>query len=156
MNYFVDFDGVILDSQDRFLIDMKDNIDFNDWMEYLNSINWYKFIRECEEIDDSIFALNELQELKKLKAIITSIHSFNEGREKVKFLREKKIYVPVLYVLPRQFKSEVYMPNKDDILIDDKLRNCHDWEKAGGNAILFDSHLEKEEKNKIKSLKQLL
>ena len=156
MNYFVDFDGVILDSQDRFQLAMKDNIDFNDWMDYLNSINWYKFIRECEEIDGSISALNQLQELNRLKAIITSIHSFMEGREKVAFLREKKIYVPVLYVLPRQKKSEVYLPSKDDILIDDKLRNCQDWEKIGGKAILFDSHLHKEEKNKIKSLKQLI
>ena len=156
MNYFIDFDGVILDSQDRFLIDMKDNIDFNDWMDYLNSLDWYKFLRQCDEIDDSIDVLRKLQELKQLKAIITSIHSFEEGTEKMDFLREKEIYVPVLYVPPKRKKCEVYIPNKDDILIDDKVRNCLDWENAGGSSILFDSHLDTTEKHKIKTLKDLL
>ena len=31
--YLIDFDGVILDSQDRFQEVMKDNINFFDWME---------------------------------------------------------------------------------------------------------------------------
>ena len=156
MNYFIDFDGVILDSQDRFLIDMKDNIDFNDWFDYLNSLDWYKFLRECNEIDDSINTLKKLQELKQLKAIITSIHSLNEMKEKGLYIREKEIYVPILYVPPKTKKCEIYIPNKDDILIDDKIRNCNDWEIAGGSSILFDSHLEQPEKNKIKTLKDLL
>ena len=156
MNYFVDFDGVILDSQDRFLLDMKDNIDFNDWFDYLNSLDWYKFLRECNEIDDSINALKSLQELRLLKAIITSIHSTDEMSQKLLFLREKEIEVPIIYVPPKKKKCEVYIPNRDDILIDDKLKNCIDWEKAGGCSILFDSHLEKPEKHKIKTLKDLL
>lgn len=156
MRYFIDFDGVILDSQDRFESDMKGNIDFDDWMDYLNSINWYKFLRECDQIDDSIYALKKLQELKQLKAIITSIHSLEEGTEKMDFLREKEIYVPILYVPPKRKKTEVYFPNRDDILVDDKVRNCRDWENAGGTSILFDSHLEVSEKQKIKTLKELL
>ncbi len=155
-NYLVDFDGVILDSQDRFQADMKDNVDFNDWMEYLNSLNWYNFIRECSEIDESLSVLEQLQRLKKLRAIITSIHSFQEGKEKELFLREKNIIVPIIYVLPRQKKSEVYIPTIYDTLVDDKQKNCDEWILAGGSAILFDSHLEKPEKDKIKSLKQLL
>ena len=85
-----------------------------------------------------------------------SVHSFEEGTEKMDFLREKEIYVPVLYVPPKRKKCEVYIPNKDDILIDDKVRNCLDWENAGGSSILFDSHLEISEKQKIKTLKDLL
>jgi len=155
-NYFVDFDGVILDSQDRFLMDMKDNVDFNDWMEYLNSIDWYNFIRECTEIDDSLSALEQLQKLKKLRAIITSIHSMEEGNQKMLFLRENNIEVPIIYVLPTQKKNEIYIPKITDVLIDDKQKNCEDWIKSGGSAILFDSHADGTEKNKIKSLKQLL
>lgn len=156
MNYFIDFDGVILDSQDHFLIDMKDNIDFDDWFDYLNSLDWHKFLRQCNEIDDSIDVLRKLQELKQLRAIITSIHSLNEMKEKLIYLREKELYVPVLYVPPKTRKCDIYLPNKEDILIDDKLRNCIDWENAGGSSILFDSHLEIPEKNKIKTLKDLL
>lgn len=156
MNYFIDFDGVILDSQDHFLIDMKDNIDFDDWFDYLNSLDWHKFLRQCNEIDDSIDVLRKLQELKQLRAIITSIHSLNEMKEKLIYLREKELYVPVLYVPPKTKKCDVYLPKKDDILVDDKVRNCIDWENAGGTSILFDSHLEIPEKHKIKTLKDLL
>ena len=155
-NYFIDFDGVILDSQDHFQNDMKDNINLNDWMEYLNSINWNTFIRECREIDESLTVLEKLQQLNKLKAIITTIHSFDEGREKTLFIRENKILVPVLYVLPGQKKCDIYLPNINDYLIDDKEKNCEDWILAGGNALLFDTHSEKTNKKKIKTLKQLL
>lgn len=155
-NYLIDFDGVIIDSQDRFLLDMKDNIDQDDWTKYLNSINWYKFIRECQEIDESLTVLQKLQKLKKLRAIITTIHGFQEGREKEIFLRENNIIVPIFYVLPDQKKSNIYIPSINDTLVDDKQRNCQDWKDAGGSAILFDSHLETPEKDKIKSLKQLL
>ena len=155
-NYFIDFDGVILDSQDRFLMDMKDNVDFNDWMEYLNSIDWYNFIRECTEIDESLSVLEQLQKLKRLRAIITTIHSMEEGNQKMIFLREKNILVPILYVLPTQKKSEIYIPSITDVLVDDKQKNCNDWIDAGGSAILFDSHAKGNEKSKIKTLKQLL
>ena len=156
MNYLIDFDGVILNSQDRFLIDMKDNTDFDDWMDYLNSLDWYSFLRECDEIDDSISVLKKLQDLRKLKAIITSIHGSNEMKEKLIYVRENEIYVPVLFVPPKTKKCDIYLPSKYDCLVDDKIRNCIDWENAGGRSILFDSHLEKPEKNKIKTLKQLL
>ncbi len=154
--YLVDFDGVILDSQDRFLIDMKDNINPDDWMIYLNSLNWYNFIRECSQIDESLSVLEQLQRLKKLKAIITSIHSLEEQKEKTLFLRENKIIVPIISVGSGLKKSDVYIPNIYDTLVDDKKENCEEWILAGGSAILFDSHAKNNEKDKIKSLKQLL
>lgn len=154
--YFIDFDGVILDSQDRFVSSMKNVKDLNKWVEYLSSIAWNSFLRECNEIDDSITVLKELQKQQKLKAIITSIHSFTEGKEKQIYLREKNIMVPIIYVLPEQKKSSVYIPNKNQVLVDDKIKNCIDWELSGGKALLFDSHETSKRKEKIKSLKQLL
>ena len=154
--YFIDFDGVILDSQDRFVSSIKNVKDLNKWVEYLSSIAWNSFLRECNEIDDSITVLKELQKQQKLKAIITSIHSFTEGKEKQIYLREKNIMVPIIYVLPEQKKSSVYIPNKNQVLVDDKIKNCIDWELSGGKALLFDSHETSKRKEKIKSLKQLL
>ena len=154
--YFIDFDGVILDSQDRFASIMKNVEDLNEWMDYLCSIKWYSFLRECNEIDDSISVLKELQKMQKLQAIITSIHSFSEGKEKQIYLRERKIIVPIIYVLPEQKKSSVYIPNQFEILVDDKPKNCNDWILAGGQALLFDYHETDNEKGKIKTLKQLL
>lgn len=154
--YLVDFDGVILNSQDKFLEVMGDNINPDDWLKYLRSINWYMFLRECDEIDESISSLIKLQELKKLKGIITAIHSFSEGEEKSIYLRERDIIVPIYYVLPHQKKSEVFIPHRHQTLIDDKVRNCLDWEKDGGSYLLLDTKLSHKEKGKIKSLKELL
>lgn len=154
--YLIDFDGVILNSQDKFLEVMGDNIDPNDWLKYLHSINWYLFLRECEEIDESISTLNKLQKLKKIKGIITKIHSISEGEEKSIYLRERDIIVPIFYVLPHQKKSEVFIPQKKHILIDDSKSNCKDWTNDGGTSLLFDAKLTHKEKGKIKSLKDLL
>ncbi len=154
--YLVDFDGVILNSQEKFLEVMGNNIDPNDWLKYLRSINWYLFLRECEEIDESISTLNKLQELKKLRGIITAIHSFSEGEEKAIYLRERDIVVPIYYVLPKQKKSEVFIPKHHHVLVDDRVINCLEWEKDGGSSLLLDTNLSNKEKGKIKSLKDLL
>ncbi len=154
--YLIDFDGVILDSQERFKKDMKDNKNLYDWIEYLSSIEWHKFLRECNEIDQSLTTLKKLQQLKKIKAILTRIHSFQEGKEKCIFLREKNIEVPVIYVLPEQKKSEVIIPKKNLILVDDDRKNCIDWEKDGGTSLLFQPNSTEQSKKMIKSLKQLL
>ena len=156
MKYLIDFDGVILDSQERFKRVMKDNKDLYDWMDYLSSIEWYNFLRECYEIDDSLESIKKLQSLKRLKGIITRIHSFEEGKEKLLFLRENGIFVPIFYSLPEQKKSTVYIPNNEVILIDDDVNNCKDWERNGGQALLFKPNFEGNSKRIIKSLKDVL
>lgn len=154
--YLIDFDGVILDSQDRFKSVMKDNDNLYDWIEYLASIEWYSFLRDCNEIDESITSLKELQYQNRLEGIITAIHSFKEGEQKLIYLREKEIEVPVIYTLPNQRKSEVYIPKPYIILVDDKIKNYRNWIEDGGNALLFDPRLENDEKGKIRTLKKLL
>ena len=154
--YLVDFDGVILDSQDRFLEVMKDKKDLYEWMDYLSSIEWFKFLRVCEEIDESLSILEKLQKLRKLKAVITKIHSFEEGKEKLLYLREKGIEVPIIYTLPEQKKSDVVIPNSNLVLVDDSRTNYTDWINAGGDALLFDPKNKSANYKKIKSLKQLL
>ncbi len=154
--YLIDFDGVILDSQERYKRDMKDNRDLYAWIDYLSSIEWYRFLRECNQIDESLSVLNELQRLKRLKAIITRIHAFEEGKEKLVYLREKGIKVPVLYVLPEQKKSEVLIPERNMVLVDDDYKNCIDWELAGGRSLLFRPDNALHDLKTIKSLKQLL
>ena len=154
--YLVDFDGVILDSQERFNAVLDSGADAYEWMDYLASIEWHKFLRECNEIDDSISTLQLLQKLRRLRAIVTQIHGFEEGKEKLIYLRERKIDVPVIYVLPEQKKSSVIIPKKGLVLVDDKARNCAQWTADWGKALQFDPKSSGEEKGKIKSLKQLL
>ena len=154
--YLIDFDGVVLDSQSKFDEVMRDNTNFHDWNKYLNSINWHKFYESCNEIDDSFSSLYKLQINNKLKDILTAIHSFEEGHEKTLILRKNKISVPIIFVLPNQEKSIIYPPCKEDVLIDDKEKNCLNFEKAGGKALLFKPNGLSSSKKTVKSLKELL
>ena len=117
-----DFDGVYIDSQRRFLEVMQNETSLVLWMEYLNSINWREFLRECDEMEHATDTFLKLQELKIFKGFITKIHSFEEGREKALFIREKGLDVPIYYVLPMQSKSRVYIPNRKIILLEE-LKN---------------------------------
>ena len=126
------------------------------WMEYLNSIDWKVFLRECDEIENATETFLELQELKILKGFITRIHSFEEGIEKSVFIREKGLKVPIFYVLPEQPKSNVYLPNSHTILLEDQIGNALDWEQKGGKSILFNPNSELENKRLIKKINHLL
>ncbi len=151
-----DFDGVLLDSQKRFLEEMKDEKALDKWMDFLGGINWKEFLRECEFMPDALDTFHELQDLKILKGFITRIHSFNEGKEKGIFLREKGLYVPLYYVLPEQPKCSVYIPNRKVILLDDDEKNCDEWLQNGGKSILYGKEPKTCGKKYVKNLSDLL
>ena len=102
---------------------MKEEKSLDLWMEYLNSIDWKNFLRECREIPNATSTFLELQKLQILKGFITKIHSFEEGVEKACFIRSKGLFVPIYYVLPRQEKSKVFIPNEHTILLEDNYKN---------------------------------
>ena len=126
------------------------------WKEYLNSINWKEFLRQCDEIPYAIETFLELQKLKILKGFIIRIHSFEEGREKLKLLREKGIVVPIYYVGPDDNKSSIYIPNKKTILLDDQRANIIDWKNNGGRTIIYDPVASEENDEIIKEMDHLL
>ncbi len=151
-----DFDGVFLDSQERHNQVMRGETALDPWMEYLNSIDWKTFLRNCNEIPGATETFLELQKLGILKGFITRIHSYEEGKEKGIILREAGILVPIHYVLPEQPKSIVYMPNRQTIILDDDPANCMDWERKGGKSIQYDSTLMCSTKKKVKEISDLL
>ena len=151
-----DFDGVYLKSQEQFERHMKGEKSPEKWLEYLISIKWRDFLRECEEMPKATETFLELQELNILKGFITRIHSFEEGIEKSIFIREKGLLVPLYYVLPEQPKSLVYLPNQKTVLLEDKEENASDWEKNRGRAIVLNPNAEEENKKLIKRLDSLL
>lgn len=151
-----DFDGVFLDSQSIYNEVMQGETELDPWMEYLNSINWYVFLRQCKEIPGATETFLELQKLNILKGFITRIHSFEEGKEKSIILREVGLYVPVYYVLPEQPKSMVFMPNNHTYLLEDDPRNAVDWEQNGGKSILYNPNIPNSNEKMVKKLSHLL
>lgn len=151
-----DFDGVFLNSQVIYNEAMKGKTSLVAWTRYLNSIDWYTFLHECDEIPEARETFIELQKLKILRGFITRIHSFYEGMEKARILREVGIEVPLYYVLPGQPKSEVYIPNSHTIILEDDVRNTSDWVKHGGKAILYNPEIKRSNDKEIKKISYLL
>ena len=80
-NFFIDFDGVILDTQ-YFITKHKKDFPNLSWSEYLKIINWHELINEAKEINDSISILKSLNNKNNI-FILTKIHTLDEGKEKV-------------------------------------------------------------------------
>lgn len=162
---YIDFDGVILDSEQR-MLDRKfacgfiDHYDANQYDQYFDYTNlhpeeWDYIIRDAKSINDSVEIIRELQNLRRL-AILTKIHTFYEMRVKVDDLRNhRKINVPIIFVPPGVKKHEVILPN-GQILIDDSKKNVVSWIENGGNGFIFDASIDSDQESKVKSLEFLL
>ena len=151
-----DFDGVFLDSQSKFEEVMKDETDSDEWLKYLRSINWKKFIRDCELMPYALETFLELQNRNILRAFLIKIHSTEEGESKRELLRELGIIVPIIYVLPPQNKSQIVLPKPKIVLLEDKEENATDWEMNGGRAIIYNPESKEENKRLVKRLDSLL
>lgn len=166
-NYiFIDFDGVILDSEERMLErkfdlgfrDHKNKDEFDKYFEYTNSHleEWDYIIRDAKSINNSVEIIRELERIKKRIAILTKIHSFYEMKVKIEDLREnRKIHCPVFFVPPGIKKYQVVTPN-GQLLIDDSKKNIYGWIENGGTGFIFDKTIEKNSDEKVKSLEFLL
>ena len=163
---FIDFDGVILDSEERMLErkynlglqDHKNKSEFDKYFEYTNlhPEEWNYIIKEARSINNSVEIIKELENLKRKIAILTKIHTLQEMRVKIEVLRENlKIFCPVIFVPPGVKKHQVIVPN-NQLLIDDSKRNIKRWIENGGRGLIFDSTLECNTDEKVKSLDFLI
>lgn len=163
---YIDFDGVILDSEERMLErkynvgfhNHKDEKEFDEYFSYTDIYpkEWDYIIREANSINNSVEIIQELEFLKKKIAILTKIHTLNEMRVKVEDLRNhRKIYCPIIFVPPAVKKHNVVMPN-GQLLIDDSKKNIKLWNENGGQGLIFDKNISYDTNEKVKSLEFLL
>ncbi len=163
---FIDFDGVILDSEQR-MLDIKDSMglhdhkcesEFDQFFEYTNSHPeiWEDIICNAKEINDSVGIIQELERQKRKIAILTKIHTLYEMKVKVEELRNnRKIQSPVIFVPPGVKKHQVVIPNLQ-MLIDDSKKNVRYWIANGGQGRIFDPSIEQDTDERVKSLAFLL
>lgn len=163
---FIDFDGVVLDSEERMLerkyniglCNHKDKSQFEQYFEYTNSHpeEWNYIINEANQINNSVEIIKELESLNKKIAILTKIHTLYEMKIKVEDIREnRKINCPIIFVPEGSKKHHVIIPN-GQILIDDSSKNINGWIDNGGVGYIFDSSLQYDTKEKVRSLEFLL
>lgn len=163
---FIDFDGVILDTETRLFerkhkagfLDHDSEDEFYKYFEYTlaHPEEWDYIIREADSLNNSVEIIKELEKLKEKIVILTKIHTFYEMKVKIDDLRNHRhIESPVCFVPPGVEKHEVVIPRKQ-ILIDDHFDNIERWVDNGGIGYLFDRDLLKNEKHKVKSLEFLI
>lgn len=153
---FIDFDGVIFDTEQRVVErkTLKPDISWNDFFEELD---WFELLDESKIINNAIDYILEGQEKNKQLAILTKIHTLIEMEAKTKALRSRKVEVPILFVPPHVKKSQIYLPNNGEILIDDSIKNLIDWEQKGGKSIYFSKQLDTSSQYEtIKTLNRIL
>ncbi len=163
---FIDFDGVILDSEKRMLerkynlglCDHENESEFDTYFEYTNlhPEEWKYIIKEAKSINNSVEIIKELEILKKKIAILTKIHTLQEMRVKTEVLRENmKILCPIIFVPPGIKKHQIIIPN-NQLLIDDSKNNIKWWIENGGRGLIFDSTIKSDTKEKVRSLEFLI
>lgn len=163
---FIDFDGVILNSEERMLdrkYDLgyknhKDENEFDDYFKYTEEHNceWDYIIRGAKSINNSVEILRELESKNDNIAILTKIHTLYEMKVKVEDLRfHRHINLPIIFVPSGIKKHQVIIPNKQ-LLIDDSERNIIKWVENGGTGLVFDKNINEDMGDKVKSLEFLL
>lgn len=163
---YIDFDGVILDSEERMLErkynagfhNHNDENEFDKYFEYTNSHpeEWDCIIKKASPINDSVEIIKELESMKKRIAILTKIHTLYEMKVKIEDLRNnRKISCPVLFVPPGVKKYNVVVPN-GQLLIDDSQKNIKLWISNGGEGFIFDRTITENTNGKVRSLEFLL
>ncbi len=154
---FIDFDGVLYDTEMRIQIKKNASKDTN-WTEFFEKLNWFELLEESKEINNAIDYLLEAQSKKEKEiSILTKVHTLLEMEAKVKKLRENSVELPILFVPPHIKKSQIYIPNNNTILIDDSIKNLMDWKQKGGKGIYFNEDCEKSvEFETVNTLKRIL
>lgn len=140
---YVDFDGVILDTEDILFYNWRLNKDrFNlteqDKINYIINSNWRQIINESKELNDALYILKN-SNINSF-TILTKVHSMeNEGNEKIRFLRENGVKQNIILV-PYLFKKTDIVSAKNNILIDDSVSNLIDFEYNGGYPMFFNKN----------------
>lgn len=133
---YVDFDGVIFDSE-TLLFEGYHKLEVRNEkikLEYIQNIDWSNILDNSEIIND---AIDILKRAKSDIAILTKIHSMeNEGTAKIRKLRNLGV-TSSIYLAPYTLKKTDIVNPKDNILIDDTIHNLDDWSLKGGIPIFF-------------------
>lgn len=138
---YIDFDGVILDTEDLLFEEWRKMpnhhlLSEEEKIKYIQNSNWKEILNNSAIINDSVYYLKQMDPTKSF--ILTKIHSLsNEGKSKVDWIRKNGIKQTVI-VVPYRLKKTDIVDAYNNILIDDCLRNLDDWTNNNGEAIFFD------------------
>ena len=140
--YFIDFDGVILKTNDLVVNIVLEKINEDGLNEIFEELNWEELYNKAEVINNSISSLKMARNQLKI-VIITKIKHLNEAISKIKFLKDNELNFPIMFVPIHSKKTDIIRPKANYILIDDDQENIEDWARYGAKAIKFNSKIDK-------------
>lgn len=130
MKVYVDFDGVLLDTDS--VIDKE--FDGNgERREFVKNYDWFKLMRDDLIINN---ALDYINNSKYEVSLLSKISSMCEGQAKIKYLRNKGVNIDINLVPTLINKCDV-VSAYGNVLIDDKIVNLNSWSNSGGISIYF-------------------
>lgn len=135
---YIDLDGVILDTENLIfnkLLFNCNNLTEDFIFPYVVNINWAYILKNSKEINDAINILKELDPTDS--AILTKVHSDQEADAKINYFKELGIKQKVI-ITPYTKRKDEMVDAKNNILIDDCLKNLRQWLNAGGYPMFFD------------------
>lgn len=132
MKVYVDFDGVILDT-DSILDREFSKMNNINWSEFVKNYNWDKLVNDATIINNSLY---NLKNSRYDTFVLSKISSVEEGISKVRYLRDNDVFINIHLVPTKISKSDV-VSAKGNILIDDKIYNLDEWVSKGGIGIFF-------------------
>ena len=130
MKVYVDFDGVLLDTDS--VIDKE--FDGNgERRKFVKNYDWFKLMRDDLVINNAFDYINNSNFEVSL---LSKISSMCEGQAKIKYLRNKGVNIDINLVPTLINKCDV-VNAYGNILIDDKIVNLDSWSNRGGISIYF-------------------
>jgi hypothetical protein len=138
---YIDFDGVILDTEDLLFEEWRKNPNRHSLPEiekikYIQRADWPFILNNSEVMNDSLYYLKHMD--PNTSFILTKVHSLtNEGSSKIKWIRRQGIEQSVILV-PYDTKKCDVVDAKGNILVDDCLKNLDEWALKKGSPIFFD------------------
>lgn len=133
MKVYVDFDGVILDT------DSVIDIEFNgvgSRRDFVRDYDWFNLMRDDLIINNSLYYIKNS---KYNISLLSKISSMCEGQAKIKYLRSRDVLININLVPTCIDKCDVVCASSN-VLIDDKLVNLDSWSKCGGISIFFNKN----------------
>ncbi len=138
---YIDFDGVILDTEGPLFEQWIKRTDHHflpesEKIKYIQEMDWDYVLNNSLTINDSLYYLSQMD--PEQSAILTKVHSIeNEAESKLRWIRNNGIVQPVFFVPYFVKKSDIVSAN-GNTLIDDSLKNLREWVMSGGIPVFFD------------------
>lgn len=130
MKVYVDFDGVLLDTDSVIDKEFDGNGERRD---FVKNYDWFKLMRDDLIINN---ALDYINNSKYEVSLLSKISSMCEGQAKIKYLRNKDVNIDINLVPTLINKCDV-VNAYGNVLIDDKIVNLDSWSNSGGISIYF-------------------